>query len=61
MSNPRCKKKMIEFDNGNLMSIKCEYIVYKGYEFKTPVNLITLMAYDYLIEQILTGNIFKPE
>lgn len=52
---------MIEFDNGNLMSIKCEYIVYKGYEFKTPVNLITLMAYDYLIEQILTGNIFKPE
>lgn len=46
---------MIEIDNGSLCWQPTS-VIYKGKEFKTPIDIIILMSYDYILELLKSGN-----
>jgi len=40
---------IVEIDN-NQLSYQVTKVIYKGKEFQAPINITTLMAWDYIIE-----------
>lgn len=46
---------MLELDNGSL-TYQPTCVIYKGKEFKAPIDILILMSYDYIYELLKSGD-----
>ena len=47
--------KMIEFHNGSL-TYQPTCVIYKGKEFKAPIDILVIMGYEYIYELVKSGD-----
>ena len=52
---------MLIVDDGSLVFNGWEKVIYRGKEFDAPVDISVLLAYDYLLELIISKEIFESE
>lgn len=50
------RNKMIELHNGEL-SYNVTTVIYRGKEFKAPVSVYIIQAYEYMSELLKTGEV----
>lgn len=50
---------MIEVDDGTLAYNGYTKVIYKGKEFKAPVDIIVIMSWEYICNLIISGEFKK--